>query len=131
MGRRTPKSIKASCDKLFSQLVRSRKSCEKCGDKRYEQLHTAHIHSRKYGSIRFEELNALSLCARCHRWAHDNPTEFTKWIDKSYPGRTDLLTNLKNVIVKRKISDWKELEDTLKAKLKGVHEISTGQNIDW
>jgi len=112
---RTPKSVKASCDKLFSKLIRSKNQCERCGNPIYEQLHCAHIYSRKFGSVRFDENNAKCLCAKCHRWAHDNPTEFTKWLSRTVD--LDKLMLKKNKVVKRKLADWLTLEEELKRNL--------------
>ena len=70
-------------DKLFSKLIRSRGKCEKCGNRHF--LQTAHIISRKYGNTRHDSDNALCLCAKCHRWAHDNPYAFGMWV-KEYKG---------------------------------------------
>lgn len=115
MSKRTPQSVKASCDKLFSQLVRSRGMCQRCGETRYELLQTAHIYSRKFNSVRFDEDNAICLCARCHRWGHDNPTEFTDWLSSFV--NLDALKVKKNVVSKMKLYNWLELEETLKYKL--------------
>lgn len=116
MSPRTPRSVKRSCDKLFSEIVRGRGKCEKCGESKYELLHTAHIYSRKFGSVRYDQDNAVCLCAKCHRWAHDMPIEFTYWLDKFVD--LDDLQLRKNLIVKRKLADWLELEEELKEKLK-------------
>lgn len=113
MARRTPRSVKRSCDKLFSELIRSRGRCERCGSKNY--LQCAHIYSRKFGSVRFDEENALCLCAKCHRWGHDNPLEFARFVEKKRV--YDRLVKKKNKIVKRKLADWLELEQEIKAKL--------------
>lgn len=116
MSKRTPRSIKKSCDKVFSILIRSRGRCERCGSR--DNLQTAHIYSRKFGSVRFDEDNAVCLCARCHRWGHDNPVDFTRWLDEYLPtGHMIKLLAKKNQIVKRKLADWLELEEELKQKL--------------
>jgi hypothetical protein len=110
MARRTPKSVKASCDKLFSLNVRSLGYCKRCGNT--QTLQCCHIYSRKFGSIRFDYDNAICLCARCHRWGHDNPTEFSDWVGEF----TDLvkLKVKKNVLTRRKLRDWLQLESELK-----------------
>ena len=116
MAKRTPKSVKKSCDKLFSQLIRSQGFCTRCGSK--QNLHTAHIFSRKFNSVRFDEMNALCLCARCHRFAHDEPTEYTKWLETFI--NLDKLREKKNRIVKYKLHGWLSLEATLKEKVKQI-----------
>ena len=115
MSKRTPRSVKAACDKLFSLIIRSKGSCERCSMTDYSQLHCAHIYSRKFGSVRFDEDNALCLCARCHRWGHDNPTEFADFVNEKK--NTSSLKIIKELLTKRKLADWLELESELKQKL--------------
>lgn len=80
MANRTPKAAKAHADRLFSQWVRSVGFCENCGSTPNEvQLQCAHWISRRYSWTRTYELNAFCLCAACHRWFTDHPTEFGKW----------------------------------------------------
>jgi hypothetical protein len=105
------KSAKGRLDKLVGSHYRS-KPCEKCGSTNYVQW--VHIRSRKYLSVRWEETNNLSLCAGCHRWAHDQPDAFTKWIDNKYPGRLDKL----NAIFRAKTEMKKyQMEELLNTKL--------------
>lgn len=73
----TSKQIK-KLDGIFGKLVRSRGRCEWCGGINY--LQTAHIFSRRFQGTRWDQKNALSLCAGCHRKAHDRPTEFTEFV---------------------------------------------------
>ncbi len=120
MSKRTPRSVKRSCDTLFSKIVRARGECRRCGETKYELLHTAHIYSRKFGSVRYDENNVLCLCAKCHRWAHDAPTEFTDFIREGSGSEALFALQLKkNKVVKRKLADWLELEEELKEKLNG------------
>jgi len=92
-------ALKNKCDKEFSLLVRSLGYCQKCGTSQI-QLHCAHIFSRKYSVTRFDLMNVLCLCARCHRWAHDNPAEWIRFIDKEFLGRVDYLIKAKRNIIK-------------------------------
>jgi len=118
MAKRTPKSVKASCDKIFSKIIRSKGACERCGG--VDNLQCAHIYSRKFGSVRFDEDNALCLCAKCHRWGHDHPLEFADFaheIKETEPMKVQKLKWRKEQIVKRKMADWLELEEELKQKL--------------
>lgn len=113
--KRTPKSVKASCDRLFSKLIRSRAKCERCGRSSGVQLQCAHIYSRKFGSVRFDPLNARCLCASCHRWGHDNPVDFGEWVQETMNIHDlNLLSQHRNTPVKRKLADWLILESELK-----------------
>jgi len=109
--KRTPRSVKRSCDKLFSEIVRSAGLCARCGESEYRLLQCAHIYSRKFNSVRFDEANAVCLCARCHRWGHDNPPEFIDWVEHLVDLKT--LRVKKNRVSKMKLHDWLELEEEL------------------
>lgn len=45
------------------------------------QLQCAHIYSRRYVNTRWDLENSLCLCARCHRWGHDKPLDFARWVE--------------------------------------------------
>ena len=75
-------TLKNKADKIFSQVVRSRGVCERCHRKPPEvRLETAHIFSRRFVTIRCDLNNVFCLCSACHRWAHDRPYLFAKFID--------------------------------------------------
>lgn len=76
----TPKYWKHRADKLFSKIIRSKGYCEKCGRSAGVQLQTAHIISRTYSKVRTDERNAFCLCSACHRYFHNWPKEFSKFI---------------------------------------------------
>ena len=118
MSKRTPRSVKDSCDKLFSKIIRSQGFCTRCGEKKYELLQPAHIYSRKFNSVRFDEDNTLCLCSGCHFWAHANPTEFTKWLETFI--NLDKLKEKKNQVVHYKLHNWLDLETKLKEKLNDI-----------
>lgn len=88
MKRYSSKSVKGKLDKIIGEYFRSR-PCDKCKTK--GKSCWAHIKSRRYLSTRWLLINAFSLCAGCHRWAHDNPDDFMRWIDLNYPTRLDEL----------------------------------------
>jgi hypothetical protein len=52
--------------------------CRRCGKLGIE---CHHIMSRRHNALRFNLLNLLSLCAVCHRLAHEKPDEFRRWLD--------------------------------------------------
>lgn len=74
------KAAKAKADRLFSQLIRSAGRCENCGRPQGEvQLQCAHWISRRYSNTRVDPDNAFVLCAGCHRWFTNHPTEWGRW----------------------------------------------------
>lgn len=110
--KRTESSVKKSCDKLMSVLIRSRGRCENCGTR--DNLQWCHIKSRRYLSIRWNINNSLCLCSGCHRWFSDHPDLFTKWIDKNWPGRLDELNREFQKIFKMTLDDRLLIEQKLK-----------------
>jgi hypothetical protein len=79
--RQTQKSAKKACDTLFSQIIRSYGHCEACGSTLW--LQCCHINSRKYSATRTDFRNAFCACAKCHRYWHDFPREFSHFISDS------------------------------------------------
>lgn len=79
------KTLKRKCDILWSKIIRNYGACEKCG-KSGGRLEAAHIRSRVRLNLRYDLENGLCLCHACHRWAHQNPVDFTWWLEK-YLGR--------------------------------------------
>ena len=80
MGKRTPKSAKAHADRLCAAHIKSIGYCEHCGaTPNQAQMHWAHWISRRYAWTRTHEANSFCLCAKCHRWFTDHPTEFSRW----------------------------------------------------
>jgi len=64
--KRTSKSVKKACDKLWSQCVRLRDPhCCKCG-KMTTEAH--HIFGRRALATRWELDNGLGLCPYCHKF---------------------------------------------------------------
>ena len=94
----TRKTLKKACDKLFSELVRSRGACERCG--KTTSLQTSHIISRTYMGTRFDPDNANALCGGCHLWWHHEPIEAARWLEGKWPGRYDRLNFKRRAISK-------------------------------
>jgi hypothetical protein len=68
--RKKPITARNACDRIFSELIRSRGRCQSCGTTR--NLQCSHIISRRYAWTRTMSQNALALCAGCHfNWHHD------------------------------------------------------------
>lgn len=85
-------------DAVFSDLVRARAdyTCEHCSvyipEGERQACHCAHIHGRKHQSTRYDPMNAVCLCAKCHYWFTDHPTEFTYWLHEYLgEGHMDIL----------------------------------------
>ena len=61
-----------------------------------------HIFTRGIGVLRWHPLNATTMCGRHHKWYTDHPSIFGLFIEKIYPGRTELLYLLERTIKPRK-----------------------------
>lgn len=86
MRKPSKKTLKAKCDKLYSELMRSFKECEAEGWEDIPcspRLDWAHVNSRKYSAVRHSSRNSLALCARHHRHFHDFPRQFSRFITQS------------------------------------------------
>ncbi len=93
------KSEKNKKDKDFFQKVRDRGSCEMCGSSR--SLQAAHFYSRRYIKLRWHDDNVFCLCFACHKWGHDNPALFSKWVLKELgKERYNNLMKIRNSISK-------------------------------
>lgn len=75
------KKLKDKCDLLWSKIIKNIGECEKCHS-RTKALNSAHIMSRRYLQTRWDLENGLCLCVGCHFWAHQNPIEFTHWVEE-------------------------------------------------
>lgn len=73
-------SAKATSDRIFSLIVRSKGHCEHCGTSAENaQLQCAHWIGRTYSNIRTDFDNAFCLCASCHRRFTADPTAWALW----------------------------------------------------
>ena len=78
------KRIIKKLDDLIRNKVRLRGKCEICS--RTDTLQVAHIFSRRHIGTRWDEENLILLCYHHHhRFAHENPIEFSEWV-KGYLG---------------------------------------------
>ena len=79
------KRIKLKGDKLATLYAnvfhRDKYVCRKCHSWT-AQPHPHHKILKSQGGEDTEE-NLLTLCFKCHRWAHDNPRECKKWLVKN------------------------------------------------
>ena len=112
------KTLKNTLDREFSKLVRSRGVCEMMGHEKpcssKETHQCAHIYSRRHINIRWDKKNALCLCAAHHWWVHDNPLDFSAWINKYRSKDVDYLKQKRNTIEK---IDYKDTLEKIRREL--------------
>ena len=73
-----------------------------------------HITGRNNNNLRWDLLNALTGCGHCHRWAHDNPVQFGRWLETTYPHiATYISMPVHNVHRTWKEDDYLEIERRL------------------
>lgn len=109
-------TIKKKLDTLWSQIIRSKGSCEVCG--KTENLNAHHLIGRRDLSLRWELMNGVCLCAGCHtfklRSAHQDPIWFHQWLlenkGQDYLDELNSLRELKSY----KISDYELILADLK-----------------
>ena len=96
-------TLRNKADSLFSKYIRSGGICLaqgsfiKCGG----SLSCAHIMTRGIIALRYEPQNAIALCMGHHRWFHQNPYEWVKFIEGKFPGRYEKLIQQKTYKVKK------------------------------
>jgi hypothetical protein len=78
--KQSQKAAKRKADIIFSKIVRAPGRCENCYRTALDvQLQCAHWISRRYSNTRVDPDNAFCLCAACHRWFTNHPTEWGRW----------------------------------------------------
>ena len=116
------------CIELAKKISKERANyiCEKCGRSKKQgwQMHGAHIIPVNYSGTCADPYNILCLCAACHsiggKSAHQNPVEFSRWLDNRFPDRYDKLWLIANSINK---IDWIGLEIKLKIELNEIKKL--------
>ena len=123
MKKTSKRKLIKKIDKVFSEIVRSRGSCERCGKR--ENLQCAHIFSRRIMRLRWYLDNALCLDYKCHIfWAHRNPIEFTRFVEnKLGKEKFENLERMSIEIVHYKIDDLEKIYIDLKNYTKPKLEI--------
>ena len=96
---KSKKTLRKKCDKLWSEIVRSKKYCEKCG---ILANNPHHIIGRVNYVLRWDLKNGCLLCQNCH-WlqkysAHQDPLGFMEWLKLSRPEDYEYLKQRKNQI---------------------------------
>jgi len=125
VSRRTRKSIKASCDRLWSQVVKTRAGgvCERCGRSPEDRrgFHAHHVDGRNNHRLRFEVRNGWASCAACHRWAHDHPLLFAAWFQEHRPEDAEWVVHAEQrEPIHRSLTDYLDLETELSELLGGA-----------
>lgn len=80
----TRTQLRAKCDRLFAEYVRSHGQCEAKGVDGIacsERLQCAHVLSRKHLGVRWNPLNALTLCSAHHVWFTHHELHWEIWRD--------------------------------------------------
>lgn len=89
--------------------------------------HWCHIKSKKSYNVRWLAENAITGCASCHTYAHDNPDKFIQWFTEKYPHRLKIIDEAMQKPSKTWYeSDFREMEAVLllEAKRVGVDYIN-------
>jgi hypothetical protein len=124
VAKRTIKSVKNSCDRLWATLVRARaaNTCERCGEPARE---SHHAYGRADHRLRFNVRNGVSMCFQCHVWAESYPIEFTNWFrgDRTEDAAYLSLEHQKGPI-RRTLRDYLELENDLAEQLGALTEMA-------
>lgn len=131
MTRRTRKTVKHACDRLWSLLVRARAGgrCEHCASYGVApgcgRLEAHHVYGRGNHRLRFELRNGVALGTVCHRWAGENPLPFTHWFERVRGDDAAFLAvENRRGLVKRSLGDYLALEGELKGMLEQEQEAA-------
>ena len=92
-------ALKKKCDKLFSQIIRSKGFCEFKGKDKVKcssVLNTMHIFSRTNLRLRWDENNVICGCAGHHRYYTTNNFEFIEAVMKWWPEKYRYIQKHKN-----------------------------------
>lgn len=90
--KKSKKSISvAKLDALARDVVFQRDGhrCIRCQNPL--SIQWAHVYSRRFRCVRWDPENGMTLCAGCHFFWHDRPTEAALWFVGSYPDRAESL----------------------------------------
>ena len=94
-------------DNLCKNVIKARdgRVCQKCGVRIINpyDCQWSHIKSRKANATRWLLTNALTLCGRCHAWAHANPDEYGLWFASQWPQSARI-----NIEEAMNIHPWKQ-----------------------
>ena len=121
MKKRTKTTIKKSCDKLWSKIIRSKGHCEIC--RTTQNLEAHHIVTRSRIPTRWDVDNGICLCSKHHKFcteisAHGNSIAFARWFDDKFgPERFTRIQEKSRQTTKYTLEDYLEIESQLKGML--------------
>lgn len=103
-------------------------TCIKCGRSKEEgwTMHGAHIMPVEWDGTAADPENIICLCATCHsmgrKSAHEDPIEFARWYDETFPGKYDKLREQAYEYSRTKFPkiDWKEVHKDLLTRSKSL-----------
>jgi hypothetical protein len=126
VSKRTRKSVRASCDRLWAQLVKARAGgrCERC--ETAGRLEAHHCMGRTDMRLRFEVRNGVALHHQCHRWAEQFPLEFAEWFVATRPDDVRFLAEQRRagLLPPRTLQDYLDLETELTSLLDEIAEAA-------
>jgi len=109
------KGLKGKADALFSKIITGQGYCEAegfAGRVCSRQIQTAHIVTRGRSATRTDTRNAYALCFSHHRFFHDYPREFSRFISDTWAAEYYDAVYAKSVTPQK--VDWEERIDFLK-----------------
>ena len=125
MKKRTPKSLKAELDAVFSRFIRRRgmsasgmNQCVSCGAVMdWQRLQCGHYYRRQHLGTRWNENNCWPQCMACNVWRRGNYASFARFMyDKFSKEDMDELDRLHRASVKLKPADLQALIEKYKEK---------------
>lgn len=99
MKKPSRKTLKAKCDRLFSEKVRQVGMCELAGLDDVQcngNLQCMHIVGRAHHALRWDSFNAICGCAAHHIFYTNNPTLFAMVISENWPEQWAYLQEHRN-----------------------------------
>jgi len=93
-------TLKNKCDKMWSEIIRSRGQCEICGT--YKASNPHHVIGRQNYNLRWDILNGCLLCSNHHTSgrlsAHTDSIWFMEWFKENRQKDYEHLVKKKNII---------------------------------
>ena len=117
------KTLKNKCDKLWSEIIRSKGKCEVCG-KTGNNPH--HVIGRRNLTLRHDVRNGCLLCPLHHTFgresAHQDPVWFIHWFATNRPDDYNYLFE-KREELSTKVDYEKRFEELKSLKESGIVEL--------
>jgi hypothetical protein len=131
MGVKRQRGAKGKADDIFSEVIRSFGSCEAegyAGRRCTNQLQAAHIITRGRSATRTDTRNAFSLCFGHHRFFHDYPREFSRFISGTWA--QEYYDHLYEKSITPTKVNWQERVDFLKRIKDGEISIKEARSLE-